>query len=419
MRQPRVTRSGAARRAPGAILVCCCAALALTGCGTLSTMALDAQDLNPPRRAGSESLQRQVDALVEPLIASGQTPGMVVGVLLPDGSTQFFGYGATERGGERPDADTLFAVGSLSKGFLAAITALLVEDGTLSWDDTLGDLLPPATPLSADARKITLLQLATHTSGLPRQPFNATTLTQFVHYLFSGQSFYRQFNRRFVLDYLADFDAGDAGEPQYSNIGYGLIGHILELRTGLSIDELLERRLTDVLGLACTGYAADELPCYATRAHGHAGDQPKFVRRGKAVPDWRFTHFMRGSAGLHSNARDLLAFAAAHLKGAATPFDAALDDALKVRFARPKEAAALAWIADDVGGRRINYQIGLVAGYTSYIGIDAERGSAVVVLQNSFNWSNDIGHKLLLRLARDTRENGLQHIAINHRGITP
>jgi len=90
-----------------------------------------------------------------------------------------------------------------------------------------------------------------------------------------------------------------------------------------------------------------------------------------------------------------------------------------VRFARPKEAAALAWIADDVGGRRINYQIGLVAGYTSYIGIDAERGSAVVVLQNSFNWSNDIGHKLLLRLARDTREYGLQRIAINHRGITP
>ncbi|MBN9421388.1 MAG: serine hydrolase [Candidatus Accumulibacter sp.] len=269
MRRPRVTRSGAARRTNHAsAILLCCSALALTGCGTLSTMALDAQDLNPPRYAGGESLQRQVDALAEPPVASGQTPGMVVGILLPDGSTQFFGYGTTERGGERPDADTPFAVGSLSKGFLATITALLVEDGPLSWDDTLDNLLPPATALSADAR-------------------------------------------------------------------------------------------------------------------------------------------------------DLLAFAAAHLKGAAPPFDTALDTVLKVRVARPKEAAALAWIADDVGGRRINYQIGLVAGYTSHIGIGAERGSTVAVLQNSFNWSNDISHMPLLRLARDTQENTLQRIAINHRGITP
>lgn len=400
-------------------LLACCACVSLTACGTLSSMEIDASDIQPVHYSRSENLQAEVDSLAQPLITEARTPGIVVGVLLPDGSTQFFGYGTINQAGDgKPDADTLFAIGSLSKGFLGAITELLVDEGVLSWDDTLSDLLPPATPLSADARKITLLQLATHMSGLPRQPFNTTTLQQFVQYLFSGQSFYRQFNRKFVLDYLAEFDASNAGEPQYSNIGYGLIGYILELHTGLSVDELLEKKLTSPLGLKCTGYAADKLPCYSTRAHGHAGDQPKFIPRGKAVPDWQFTNFMRGSAGLHSNARDLLIFAAAHLKGDETRFNATLADTLKVRYHRPKEAAAVAWIADDIDGQRINYQIGLVAGYTSYIGIDAERKTAVVVLQNSFNWSNGVGHKLLLRLAHEAREKPHSYKVTNATGIT-
>ncbi|MEI7429615.1 MAG: serine hydrolase domain-containing protein [Betaproteobacteria bacterium] len=380
----------------------------------MSSIEIDASDVQPKAYSLSENLQAEVDSLAQPLISQGHTPGMVVGVLLPDGSTQFFGYGTIDSSAANtPDADTLFAIGSLSKGFLGAITELLVNEGVLSWDDTLQDLLPPGTPLSPDARKITLLQLATHMSGLPRQVFNSTTLQQFVGYLFTGESFYRQFDHPFVLGYLADFETAPVELPKYSNLGFGLIGHILELRTGLSVDELLARKLVAPLGLKCTGYAPEKLPCALLRAHGHAGDQPKFIRRGTAVPDWQFTRFMRGSAGGHSNARDLLNFAAAHLKGRETPFNAALNDALKIRFNRPNEAAAVAWIVDEIDGQRITYQIGLVAGYTSYIGMDAERKTAVVVLQNSFNWGNNIGHKLLLRLGHEAREAGIKSMISN------
>jgi CubicO group peptidase (beta-lactamase class C family) len=386
-------------------LLGCCACLLLSACGTLSAVVVDPIDLEPKAYSVSDNLQLEVDSLVKPLIAQGQTPGMVVGVLLPDGRTQFFGYGTIDGASTAtPDAQTLFAIGSLSKGFLAALTELLVDDGVLAWDQTLAELLPAATPLSADARKITLLQLATHTSGLPRQVFNTTTLQQFVGYLFTGESFYRQFDHQFILDYLADFEADVGSGPKYSNIGYGLIGYILELHSGLSVDELLQRKLIKPLGLKCTGYAPENLLCVDGRARGHAGDQPKFIRRGEHVPDWQFTRFMRGSAGLYSNASDLLTFARAHLQKPTTRLNAALADALQVRFERPKEAAAVAWVADDIAGQRITYQIGIVAGYTSYIGIDSERKTAVVVLQNSFNWGNSVGHKLLLRLAQEERE---------------
>lgn len=375
--------------------------LLLTGCTDLATMEVDQSDSEAMRYARNGDLQTEVDSVVQPLVDRHVIPGAVVGVVLPDGSRHFFGYGVRDRdGGGKPDRDTLFAVGSLSKGFLGTITASLVEDGKISWNDTLGDLLPPDTPLSPDARKITVLQLATHTSGLPRQPNTREILTRFVGYLFTGESFYGPLNRPYVMQYLSTFVAPSKVEYQYSNLGYGVLGYALEQRTGNSVDALLEERITRPLGLRNTGYSPEALPGYPTRAHGYSGDQPKFIARGKPVPDWRFTALMRGSAAMYSTAGDLLTFAASSLKGRDTPVDAALTDTLQVRFPRPSESSAVAWTVDDVNGETITHQLGIVAGYTGYIGVDVKHRTAIVVLQNTFNWSESIGSRLLIRIAR-------------------
>lgn len=150
--------------------------------------------------------------------------------------------------------------------------------------------------------------------------------------------------------------------------------------------------------MKCTGFIPEELACNLKRAHGYAGDQPKFITRGDPTPDWYFTHFMQGAAGVYSNAHDLLIFAAAHLKGNKTRFNTTLADTLKIRVPRAERAAAIGWVVDMIEGEPIAYQIGIVAGYTSYIGIDPKHKTAVVVLQNSFNWDNSMGHKLLLDL---------------------
>ena len=335
----------------------------------------------------------------------GRTPGLIVGLLLPDGSSRFFGYGTTETGGGHiPDQDTLFAVGSLSKGFLAGITATLVKDGRLSWSDTLASLLPPETALSADAAGITLEQLATHTSGLPRQPNSLRTLAYFTQYLFTGENFYRRLDDAAVLGYLADFSAPSNLEPGYSNIGYGLLGFVMERKTGQSLDVLLAERITGPLGLTHTGYTPEDLPGYASRARGHAGDHPKFIPRGQPVPDWRMTDILRGSAAIYSNAHDVLAFAAAHLRQDGSSLGDALADNLRVRFPRPREAAAMAWIADDIANVRITYQVGVIAGYTSYVAVNEANRTAVVVLQNAFNWDYSVGHRLMLLLARPAQD---------------
>jgi hypothetical protein len=138
-----------------------------------------------------------------------------------------------------------------------------------------------------------------------------------------------------------------------------------------------------------------------------------FIPRGEAVPDWEFTSLMRGSAALHSTARDLLTFASAHIE-ANSHLSAVLSSNLRVRFPRAKEATAVAWVVDDVMGEPIAYQIGIVAGYTSYLGIDVDHKTAVVVLQNSFNWDNTVGHRLLLDLRLRMRDPGfLTSVPIN------
>ena len=381
----------------GAVLL----ALGLSACGTLSQ-----QQIDPPERlqhevANPNDLRTQVDALAQPLIDGKRTPGIVVGVLSADGRKQVFGYGVSDAlSGARPDGETLFAVGSLSKGLVGNLAAMLVQDGLLGWDDDLEQLLPTGTPLSQDARPITLLQLATHSAGLPRQPMTPRTLGYFIEYLFTGNSFYRHFDQAYLLDYLADFSKPRQVAPQYSNIGYALLAHVLELRSGKSIDELAAERILGPLQLSNTSYQPQQLAGYAERARGHAGDQPKFIRRGRPVPDWQFSDILHGTAALYSNADDLLDYAAAHLHGSGdAQRDAALRDSLRVRLERPREAPAIAWIVDDIHGQQITYQVGLVAGYSSYLGLDSRHKTAVVVLQNSFNWSNSIGHRLLLRMA--------------------
>jgi CubicO group peptidase (beta-lactamase class C family) len=379
------------------IAVLCGAIWLISACTELATMEVDPTDAEALRYARSGDLEVEVDSLAQPLIDRGVAPGAMVGVLLPDGSTRFFG---SEVGrSAKPNRDTLFAVGSLSKGFLGAVAALLVQEGRVSWNDTLEELLPTKTPLSAGAQKITVLQLATHTSGLPRQPLMLQMFIPFFTYLFTGESFYDPLDRDYVLHYLSSFDAPSHVEYRYSNIGYGILGYALTQKTGLSLDMLLQQEIAKPLGLKNTGYVPEALPGYATRARGYAGDQPKFIRRGTPVPDWQFTDIMQGGTALYSTAEDLLTFAASYLRAGHTRL-AAMTDTLRVRVQRPKDAAAVAWSFDEFNGEWIAHQIGVVAGYSSYLGLDIEHRTAVVVLQNTFNWDESIGSRLLVRMGR-------------------
>lgn len=375
--------------------------LLLTSCGTLSEMQVEESPQAVKQLACTKNIDGMVDGIVSQYIKKEKASGLAIGIIRNDGTSRTWGYGYTDAvKAHKIDGETLFALGSISKGVTGEVVAGLVEKGLLKWDDKLSDLLPKNTPLSDDAKNITLLQLATHTSGLPRQNMNKDMLQSFLKYLYTGDNFYNELDSDAVLNDLSSFKRPQTPEPQYSNLGYALLGYILKLKTGEDIQQLSYDFIFRSLKMGSTSFHGPTLKAYPYRAIGHAGDQPKFIRRGKVVPDWYFTNNMVAAANLYSKVDDLLKYLRAHITDSEpSELNSAIRVSEKIYFERNIEAANIAWVTDHKDNQVITYQVGYIGGYSSYIGFDKKHKNAVVVLQNSFNWSNYIGHDLLLKMA--------------------
>ena len=375
--------------------------LLLTSCGTLSEMQVKESPQAVKQLACTQNIDGLVDGIVSQYIKKEKASGLAIGIIRNDGASRTWGYGYTNAvKGRKIDGETLFALGSISKGVTGEVVAGLVDKGLLKWDDKLSDLLPKNTPLSDDAKNITLLQLATHTSGLPRQNMNKVMLQSFLKYLYTGDNFYNELDSDAVLNDLSSFKRPQTLEPQYSNLGYALLGYILKLKTGEDIQQLSYDFIFKTLKMGSTSFHGPTLKAYPYRAIGHAGDQPKFIRRGKVVPDWYFTNNMVAAANLYSNVDDLLKYLRAHITDSEpSELNSAIRVSEKIYFPRNIEAANIAWVTDHKDNQVITYQVGYIGGYSSSIGFDKKHKNAVVVLQNSFNWSNYIGHDLLLKMA--------------------
>lgn len=388
--------------------------LALTGCGnsTLSQMDNPEHEITP---VAVGYYGRNIDPMIHQYMQNKKVTGMVVAIIQHNGPVEFHCYGVTDDDSlQAITPDTLFALGSLSKGVTAEVATMLVNEGKMNWTDNLETLLPRNTILSEDAKKITLLQLATHTSGLPRQPMDLLTLENLVSYFSTGENFYTQLDNDTLLSYLSDFTAPEYRVPQYSNIGYAILSNILQRKMGEPIESLAQRMLFKPLQMNNSSFTPDSLKAYPYRALGHAGDQPKFIRRGALTPDWVFQNNMIGPASLYSSARDMAEYARAHFTPThQSEIDRALKDVTQTFYYRKKEAANIAWVSDETASQKITYQVGYIGGYSSYIGFDKKNRNSVIVLQNSFNWSNYIGHSILTLLEQPNNRMSQQEMALN------
>src|SRR5262249_48366084 len=89
-----------------------------------------------------------------------------------------------------PDAETVYEIGSITKVFTCTLLATLEADGLVALDDTIAKHLPPSLELPPEVAAITLLQLATHTSGLPRVVDNFEKLIQEDAHTWEGRGEY-------------------------------------------------------------------------------------------------------------------------------------------------------------------------------------------------------------------------------------
>jgi serine-type D-Ala-D-Ala carboxypeptidase/endopeptidase len=323
-------------------------------------------------------LQRVVQQRVE----AGKTTGLILGVIAPDGAP-FHVAAGNERAGTPIDDQTLFEIGSITKAFTGILLAEMAARGEVRLDQKVAELLPAGTNVpERNNRAITLADLSTQSSGLPRLPGNMQPANPRNPYAdYTPAQMYR-----FLADHQLRRDPG--AQYEYSNLGVGLLGHALALRGETSYEALLRDRVLAPLQMDNTGITLT--PAMRARmSEGHDG-------AGSVVPLWDLPT-LAGAGALRSSLRDMMKLASALVSPPPTAVGRAITQSLAPRFtANSSLSIGLGWHRVVLGGDTVVFHNGGTAGFRTFIGMNVRTRTAVVLLTNSSQDNEDLARHVLV-----------------------
>ncbi len=324
-----------------------------------------------------------IKVILSERVALGRNPGIIAGLLDASGPRVVVA-GVSGREEVDLDGSTVFEIGSVTKVITAAILEEMVSRGEVRFEDPVSRFLPQDVEVpSGEGREITLLDLATHTSGLPRMPLNffpADMKNPYVDYSL-GQMY------AFLSEYQLQGEIGT--EWEYSTLGMGLLGHALSVKAGMTYEQLARMLILDPLGMENTGIDLAP-PVGAPLAQGHDA-------LGDPTPFWDIPT-LAGAGALRSTADDMLLFLAANLTTDGPPVSVSLRRTHEIRLpdVAPGLSMALGWLVNvRFPDRPIVWHNGGTGGFHSFIGLDLAGRHAVVVLTNGTQSVDDIGFHLL------------------------
>lgn len=272
--------------------------------------------------------------------------------------------------GPPPAADSLYELGALTQLFTGSLLALLVDRGEVRLDTPLKELIP--LPLLPDetAGRITLEQLATHTSGMPRVPPNLRTPQQ------NPADPYGHYGAELFGAFLRSYHPRHPPPRKYAEsvIGLGVLGHALSRRVRLNYGHAVRDLLSTPLRLSDTTAARLSEEQERRLLPGHSA-------RGRPVPGWTFPS-IPGAGALRSTVPDLLRFLDANLGHE----DAGLGRALRLTHSPRVEArgrrVGLGWNVSGARGKPVVWRSSVTGGYAGFIGFSAEADAGVVILSD-------------------------------------
>lgn len=294
-----------------------------------------------------EAVVSQLSALVERGEVASVAFAVVAGTDVRSG-----GFGGV-------DPDSVFQIGSVTKAFTGLLLADSVARGEVELADPATNYLPGASP-----GRVTLVELATHTSGLPRLPrgmLRYALLRPRNPYAWYPESSFLRTARRSLA-------TAPGGQPYaYSNFGAALLGYLLGEAAQIPYQRLIEERICRPLAMSATSFDARPVQGYSN---------------GRKVPPWHLGA-MGAAGGLSSTAGDMAKLLTACLRPPGTAIAESAPLALATHAVLgPREEIGLGWhhaLRDD---RRVSWHNGMTGGYSSMIALDSARQSAVVALAN-------------------------------------
>jgi CubicO group peptidase (beta-lactamase class C family) len=317
------------------------------------------------------------EILVKRIDQQKQAVGIVVGVIEPDGR-RVVAYGNLANGDPRSlDGDTIFEIGSISKVFTSLLLADMVNRKEVALDDPAAKYLPENVKLpERNGKPITLLDLSTHSSGLPPLPSN---LKPEADYSMDDLC-------QFLSGYTLLRDPGS--EYEYSNLGAGLLGHLLACRAGTDYESLIRSRIARPLSMPDTGITLSS-SMNQRMATGHNAMLAPVANSDLPTP-------LAGAGALRSSANDMLTFLDAFLGCRESPLAPAMKAMFEVRRPAGEAKIGLGWLVISPDGRELAWHNGGTGGFRSFVGYDPKARIGVVVLSNGTRSGvEDIGLHLL------------------------
>jgi CubicO group peptidase (beta-lactamase class C family) len=324
--------------------------------------------------------------LVDRIDVQHKSVGMVVGIITPQGR-RIVPYGPVNQGDPHPlDGETVFEIGSVTKIFTALLLADMVQHGEVALNDPVAKYLPDGVKVpEQNGRKITLADLATHTSGLPffpsdiplQDPAEAGRIVA----KYSIPNLYQ-----FLSTYELPQDIGS--KWAYSNLGFGLLGQALARRAGMDYEALVRLRITGPLGMESTAITLSP----QMRARLGVGHDAKL----QPAPEVDMPAFI-AAGSLRSTTNDLLTFLAAFMGYCKSPLAPAMAAMLGTRRPGPGLDQALGWWIVKLGPADDGFVAfgGQTLGYAATVAYDPKTSLGVVVLSNSTLDDGGLGWHLL------------------------
>ena len=327
----------------------------------------------PTPGAAPSELQATLAAHVDGAAGTGIVLGFI-----DRGAVSYLTAGSS--GVDRPlDEHTLFEIGSVTKTFTAAILATMVLDHSVNLNDPVAKYLPKNVHVpSRNGKQITLLNLATQHSGLPRLPTNMDANDIVDPYAtYTVKKMYA-----FLDSYTLPRDPG--AEFEYSNYGVALLGVALANRAHTSYAQLLQTRVLTPLGMHETALSTTMTPELAARmATGHNDD-------GDAAKPWNM-NAIAPAGGIRSSASDMLKYVRCAMGQG--PLARACLFAEQPRATFPGGHIGLVWLHGDV--QNVIFHNGATGGFTSCLALSPDRSKGVIVLSNGGTDIDDIAFHTL------------------------
>ena len=340
-------------------------------------------------RKDTQDLENLIKSLGKKHVKKTGGGGIVIGVIKNE-SIRIEGFGKeSEENNKIPDEKTLFELASIGKIFTVSAMQILVDRGDVSWSETLDRHLDKGIEFCEDVYQITLRHLATHTSGLPRFP------RSFFHKVRDERNPYRDLSEGDLYNYLKNCEENtELGRYAYSNLGMGLLGHVLERLCGKSYESIVKDEILKKLDMEDTTITLSE------EQKGHLAQG--YDVEGKPTPLWE-NKLLAGAGSFISNAEDMIKF----IKANFTPAASKISESLIKTHNKVKDSnIGLGWhyysrfMGFMMGGEKVIWHNGTTGGYSSFISVDKENKCGVIILSSSKNDVTVLGIRLAM-LVRD------------------